>query len=175
MSRDEVLKVCLIHGDLTIEMVNKNGGGGYRCKECVKETRKKNYERNKATILARQKKNTEENPERRREIKYASWLKNRDKNLEKVRDYRKRYVEKNKDKLASQDNDKKARYRKELHPVYVRSVIASGSSLSASDIPDSLTRTFKEMMVLKKRIKEKNKHERVLSINIKRGEEDEQG
>lgn len=106
----EIVFTCAKHGKLTRDKVNKNGTK-FRCKQCNSDAKKAHYERNKETILAKQKQYREENEEKVRQIKSESrkkhWHKYRVKHRITNADWRIRH----RDVLRMRDREKKQRYR----------------------------------------------------------------
>lgn len=167
----DVVYVCHKHGQLGIEGVNKNGNK-YRCKACHSDQRKAHYERNKAKVLASQKKYRAENKERVLEIRRESDRRNRHKHAEKRRLSNKKYRLNHYDELRVRDRAKKRKYREELHPVYVKDKLSRGSNLSAKDIPLSLVRFKADIMKIKRSIKmSQNEQKRNHSDAVKSLEE----
>lgn len=90
-----VVRVCKVHGPLTIGDLRKKGGRLTACSHCLAATRKRTYEKNKQSRLERAAKFRAENRE-----KLAKWAKeDRKKNPQKYAEASKRYSRSLKDVL----------------------------------------------------------------------------
>lgn len=152
---------CKEHGDLFVHMKgavikagrDPRGDRRYKCRLCMKIFHKIHYENNKDKVSIAQKKYREENPEKVKETKRVSAKKMR--NI-----YRERHIQRRKDErilnpYASKERQK--RYRKksisELGDPYVKEKLVDGTSLKFDDIPQEMVDAQREVMRLRRIIK----------------------
>ena len=134
------MKVCAKHGVLTKDDLikkgkTKAGTPQYRCRMCMKDLHDKYYEINRDIILNKQNQYRIDNPDKRTEAKYKSWKKHADKNRDKDNERRKRFDKKQTETLADR---------------YMKKLIVKGTTLSWTDIPQSMIELKRSLLLLKK-------------------------
>lgn len=163
--RTEAIKICPVHGPLSLKDVNIDKAKKnirYRCKQCQKEAHKKHYERHKDKVLGKHKEYREQNPEKVRETKRVSNLKNRHKYIESRKIREKEYRKKFKEKLATQSIIRKQRQRDELYDSYVKQRIKKKYRISTNEIPPSMIETERAFLKLYRQI-QKSKNEEIIN------------
>lgn len=152
----EILKICKVHGPLTLTDVIKSGRLdtiAYRCKICYKETRRKYYENNKEKVLTKCAEYRNNNPEKRADIKEKSRL---------THPYsRRKYVQK--------DYDNWLESKKNLTDPYIKRLICKHSGLRYADIPKNLVDLMRDNRIFKEKIKEIKEVARIDNSDIKMG------
>lgn len=126
----EIVKVCKVHGSLTIDQVKMEGSGRMRCHQCRLESNTKWRENNREKHVEASTRWKKENRERVNEwakqdrekdpVKYSVWskatkLRNRDKILEDGREYAKRTRHENYDEFREKE---KKRYAEDKDSFY---------------------------------------------------------
>lgn len=102
MMEKMTVKICKIHGELTIEQTRKDGNK-LRCKECRIETNKKSYDLNRDKRIETSTRWKEKNRERANAWERAD----RAKNPEKYREREKKYKKRNWAKLSVHESLRK--------------------------------------------------------------------
>lgn len=149
----EVIKICKKHGELKKEDIKiwlyKNKIYK-RCKMCIRDKNQRYQEKNK---------NDREWLKSKSEKNKIYWKKNKEniikkrKNPERIAKYEARkefYNNNNRDKYR----EKQKIYRDKLHPSYVKRIFCERSILSHNEIPDGLIKIKREILFLKRKIKE---------------------
>jgi len=154
----DIVKTCKNHGDLTLDHLirsglQKNGSISYRCKLCMKDIHKNNYEKNKIKIRERHRKYREENYHHYREISNKSAKKNRDLNPEKEKNRKELYRKNNKEKIRKRQINFKNKAVKELRDVYIKQRLTERSILKHSDIPRVLLEAKRASLLLHRELK----------------------
>lgn len=150
----DIIKTCKNHGDLTVDKLimqgSRNGSVSYRCRQCMSESHKKHYMKNREKVRQAHIRYREENPERYRQIRNASKRKMYALNPEKDAERKRIYARLN----PGIENDRKNRHKKkavrELDDFYVKYTIVRGTSLRNSDIPEAMVKLKKALMLLRR-------------------------
>lgn len=175
---NEPLAKCSTHGDLYQDQVIKknklvDGTYTYRCKKCMSDYHKKNWELNKAKIKLDHVKYKEANPDKVRQQKRNSQLKMLLKRLKDGSDassrvmlhkYKKETIEKQKAR-AAYEKDKLTDYR-------VKRLLTKRGMLKMKDIPQELVECKRALILLKRAIKDKKQHEIHLLLEGKKDVKD---
>jgi hypothetical protein len=144
----EILKICKVHGPLTLKDCVKKGSldkVSYRCNICYKEIKKKYYENNKEKVLKKNAEYRKKDPSKTIGQKIDSRLTNPY--------HRKKYIEK--------DYEYFLHSRKNLTDMYVRKLICRRSGLRSKDIPQNLVDLVRDARIFKEKITEIRKVERI--------------
>ncbi len=139
----EIKMKCSYHGKLADNEIikkgkSKSGIQRYRCKICMQQLHKKNYEKNKATLKIKQAKYRAENKEKVAANKKKSRIKTFAKHKEKRNLYSQEYCKKQIEELG--DN-------------YIKRIFTKRTLLKTKDIPASLVEMKREVIRLKRLIK----------------------
>ncbi len=162
------LKTCHTHGKLYQEDViksgkSRDGSQQWKCKKCMKEIHKKNYELNKLTISEKHKKYRTENKEQVKKIKRESWLKHREKYLKRENERRLRFKKLNPE-LYKQNDRKRV---DELSDSYVKKIIVNRTSLKNADVPQPLVECMRVIIQLKRKIKKEKDQNKLTTLKEK--------
>lgn len=156
-------KTCKHHGQLNQEDIIKsgvsNGKQQYKCKLCMKVLHRKNYEKNKDSILKKARE-YKKNTFGWRKKASAYDAKYRAQNPEKRKISDAKYRSKNLQKRRSQQSQRRKKEVEALADSYVKGKICRGTNLVASDIPQSLVefkRALMKMNIKIRQIKRENK------------------
>lgn len=158
---EKVFKICRVHGELFEDTViksginKKTGEQHYRCKECMKMMHKDHYERNKEKVKAAQQIYKAKDPHKHREMKNASNRKTWQKNKEEYRKRRTKWDKENPEKKSARQKKYKDKAVRTLSDKYVKQVLVKDSGLKFSAIPDNIVKIKRELIKLKRIIKEK--------------------
>lgn len=165
---EEPLKTCHKHGKLYQDDVIKSGKSQWtgeqqwKCKQCMKDMHKRNYELNKLKINLKAKHYRAENPEKVRAIKLASRRKQQDIENEKSRARWGKWENKNPGKVQEMNARVKKIARAELNDSYIKQNIVKRTGLKHDEIPQILVDAKRAVMMLKRQVKTKRDHEKVL-------------
>jgi hypothetical protein len=148
-----IIKNCPKHGPLTITQLTTSGrsksGAIFRCKQCLKISHQKHWERHKEKVKQKQLEYKEKDPEKYREIKRAS-------NKRYAHKYRKAsirnkiYKKLNVEHIRKLERERTIFYVENLPPPYIRDILTRRSSLSAKDIPIDLVEIKRASMLIKR-------------------------
>lgn len=144
---NEITRNCKKHGNLIgSEIIRKgklkSGNQAYRCRKCMQELHKNNYNKNKNELYEKIKKYKQENKDLVRKWKRDFFVKNREKYLPSKR-------------LRDRERHKKG--VKDLTDDYLKHLISKRSSIKYSDIPKSLIELKRCLLMTKRKISEVSK------------------
>lgn len=126
-----------------------SSGLKYQCKFChnkyIMNFQKKYPEKKLLSIKKWRDKNKEKTSKYNKQY--------REKNLEKIKQILCLYREKNREYLNKKNKIRQKEYSKIIHSSYIRKIICSNSTLKANDIPDNVIDTYRELLKLKREIK----------------------
>lgn len=165
---EEPLKTCHKHGKLYKDDVIKSGKSQWtgdqkwKCKQCMKEMHKRNYELNKLKINLKAKNYRAKNPEKVRSIKLASRRKKQDIENEKSRARWEKWEKENPGKVREMNARVKKSGRAELTDSYVKQGIVKRTGLKHHEIPQELVDAKRAIMMLKRQVKTKIDHDKIL-------------
>jgi len=174
---EPIVKICKVHGNLTIFQVNKTQSRRkptLRCKECYKNTAKAHYVANRKKILEKQKEDKQSNPEKTREQKYNSWVLNKEKTHQADYDRRKKWHDNNIEKVREYDRIRQKQEVIALSDTYTKKLICKKNNLSYTDIPKPLIQFIRTVKMIKREIAERQDQGKIYKIFKYTGEDDEQ-
>lgn len=157
-----IIKNCPKHGALTITQVTTSGrsksGAIFRCKECLKISHKKFYEKNKEKVKKKQQEYKEKDPVKYKEGKNRSNKKYAHKYKEKEKQRNKKWRCSNVEHLRKLKEKRTISYIENLPDTYIRDILTRRSPLSAKDIPDSIVEIKRVSMLIKRIRREELRH-----------------
>jgi hypothetical protein len=147
----EIVKVCKVHGELTVEFVKKTLCKGKFWNQCL-ICRRNNSKRNGKLYIQRY-----GDSKRYRDMKSAIDKRYRIKNKENIKNSLNKWRSKNRATVNKWSNTSLAFYRKNLYDSYVKKVIISGTNLTFSDIPQEFVELYRTTLLLKREAKNASK------------------
>jgi hypothetical protein len=166
------LKVCIRHGDLYQPDVIKsgkhpNGEQNYKCRWCMKVMHKKHYELNKAKVLAAHTDYRKRKPEKIKEMRKIYKEKNKDDELRKTKERWAKWEQKF-PKAAKRRNQRfKEKSVETLNDSYIKQSLQRSTGLKSENIPITLIEAKRAVMMLKRGVKCKNEHNKLLTLEEK--------
>lgn len=157
----DVIKICSVHGELTLAQCNKHGRGAYRCKLCMVDVRKKYYEKHKEKVLQKINTYRKNNAEKVHGFKRAYFLKNKEKLYAQERVRRKKYDLAHPEAERLRDRRYKRKAVKELRDSYIKCKLVQDTGLSRLNIPKELIEVKRIMMIIRRRVKSIKKDKRL--------------
>lgn len=175
----EIVKVCRVHGELTLEEVIKggtkrNGKKAYKCKICSRILKNYYYKHNsktKESLLKYRKNHLDMCKKINRKSYYKNIEKNRktardyaSKNFEKVKIIQKEYRKKNRKMIGNKYKEVMKKYKENLEDPYINTLLSRQTILGqkirikVADIPNSLRETKRILILLKKEIQKIKKY-----------------
>jgi len=155
-----IIKICKKHGDLTLEKMIKSGvthgKQRYKCKACMKEVHRHNYEKNKEKIKLAHELYKAKDPIKYQEMKNISKRKAYAANADKYRARRRESEKKNPQLKRDRNKKYKDKIVGELSDIYVRKKLCENSGLSRKDIPQELVEFKRIVMRMKREIRKRN-------------------
>lgn len=165
---EEPLKTCHKHGKLYQDDLIKSGKSRWtdeqqwKCKQCMKDMHKRNYELNKLKINLKSKHYRTKNPEKVRAIKLVSRRKKQDIENQKSRERWEKWEKRNPGKVQEMNRKVKKIAHAELNDSYIKQNIVKRTGLKHDEIPQLLVDAKRAVMMLKRQVKTKRDHEKVL-------------
>jgi len=156
------LKKCEKHGYLYINDVIKSGKTKagtpqYKCRQCMQEIHKRNYQMNKLIIKEKHKKYRLENKEKIKQIKKESFQKHGYK-----------YLPRENERKRLHDLKGSA----ELNDRYVKKLIVKRTTLSMSDVSPEMIECVRAIHLLKRKVKSKQKSQKLFGLKEKMNDKD---
>ncbi len=155
---NDIIKICKIHGELFLSSVikariNSQGKRTYRCKLCMRESHAKHYQNNRDKVLESHKKYISQDPIKAQQQKNASKRKMYSLDPQKYLKKTKEYEKNNPEKRSARQKRFKDKAVLELKDSYVKQNIVKGTGLKHSHIPDVLVEIKRDLLKLKREIK----------------------
>lgn len=156
---DHVLN-CKVHGKLYLEKNEvikqgiRKGQQAYRCKQCMKESHVKHYQKHKGKIKIAHQRYKEKDPLKYRQMKNESKRRLWHVHKEKYGKIRNDWDKKNPEKKRARNKKYKDKAIKFLTDRYVKHQLCRDTSLKASDLPKSLIELKRALLLIKRKVKE---------------------
>lgn len=156
-----IVTFCKYHGQLTKEECiragkQKSGALRYRCRACMKEMHRKNYERNRDRLLQKHAVYREVNKEKISEIRKAYWQKIKDK-PEKTANARiknKEYRQKHREKIRKRESEWKRKTVELLTDSYLKRLISESKGIPRAKIAREMIEAKRNELKQKRALKQ---------------------
>ena len=151
------IKICQHHGALFIEDVirqglSKAGLPRLRCKKCMSEVHKANYEKNKEKLRKKHTEYRKNNREKVRQIHRESYQKNKHKRMSEVTRHN-ALLKQTYDEVLEKRKNYNADQTYLMSETYIKRTLYRDSILTHKEIPVELVEAKKAILKLKRRIR----------------------